>query len=94
MRPPMFLLVSAIAALTTGCGTGRPVTEASSRAIAKIRAGCSVYPRCTVSIVDTGDPWAVTTHVRPQSPDQLGWDGDTYTVSKRLDRITRVLTTE
>ena len=86
-------LAVTIAALAAGCATAPVMTESSSRAIAKITTECAARRDCTVSIQDQGESWWVTTHlVLP--PNTLGNDGDTYVVSKRLDRVTKILASE
>ncbi len=93
MRPVALIALSATAALAAGCVTAPPVTVSSSRAIAKIKAGCAADHGCKVSIEDQGESWRVSTHlVLP--PNTLGNDGNTYIVSKRLDRVTEILVSE
>jgi acyl-CoA synthetase (AMP-forming)/AMP-acid ligase II len=93
MRPLTLICASTIAALAAGCVTAPLVTESSSRAIAKIKQQCAADHGCTISMEDHGDSWWVTTHlVLP--PDTLGNDGDTYIVSKRQDRVTKILVSE
>ena len=94
MRLRTLMSLSVLAGSVAGCGTASQVTESSSRSIARIKAQCGRYVGCTVAIVDRGESWVVTTHVPPQSPYGIGWDGDVYTVSKRYDRITQALATE